>query len=207
MADIPRVAPLLLAALIVSACGQTPQDIRPLATDAVVMAYGDSLTFGTGAAPTDAYPAALAHKINRAVVNAGMPGETSGAGLARLVSALNTHAPDLVVLCHGGNDILRGRSTRELANNLSAMVELIRQHDADVVMLGVPSRSLTMRSAPAYAEVSEDLRVPLNATIVGSILRQPSLKSDQVHFNAPGYERLAEGVAELIRDSGGLRTP
>ncbi len=198
---------IMLAALGVSACGQTPQDIRPLEADADVMAYGDSLTFGTGATPADAYPAALAHNINRAVVNAGVPGETSAAGLARLASALDTHAPDLVVLCHGGNDVLRGRSMRELANNLSAMVELIRRHGADVVMLGVPSRSLTMRSAPAYADVSEDLNVPLNADIIGSIMQQRTLKADQVHFNAAGYARMAEAVTELIRDSGGLGTP
>lgn len=194
----------MAATVLIGACGQSQPDIRPLAVDAVVMAYGDSLTFGIGAAKASSYPAELQRLLDRKVVNAGVPGETSAAGLERLATALATHNPDLVVLCHGGNDILRRRPMLELADNLGAMIDLIRQHQADVVMLGVPGRNLTMHTAPVYARVADGLEVPLNTEILSSIMKKTALKSDQVHFNAAGYAAMARAVRQLISDSGGL---
>ena len=178
--------------------------MQPLSADAVILAYGDSLTYGTGAPRDESYPAQLARLLDRKVVNAGVPGETSDAGLKRLAGELATYRPELVVLCHGGNDILRRRSVAELEDNLGAMVELIREHRADVVMLGVPGRNLTMRSSAAYENVASGLDVPLDAEVVASIMRNPPLKSDQVHFNAAGYATMARAVMQLIKDSGGL---
>ena len=87
-------------------CDQPSDKLKPLSQDAVILAFGDSLTFGTGAAPEQSYPSLLAEMTNLKVINAGVPGEVSSDGKKRLAKLLEETQPDLVVLCHGGNDLV-----------------------------------------------------------------------------------------------------
>ena len=103
-----------------TACSSSQPGLSPLADDAVILAYGDSLTFGTGAnSDTESYPAVLAQLTQRQVVNAGVPGEISSEGLDRLTTMLEQHQPDLVILCHGGNDLIRRLDKHQLKSNLT----------------------------------------------------------------------------------------
>src|SRR5258708_7486386 len=96
----------ILAALVLVGCGGSTPKIAKLDRGAVVLAFGDSLTFGTGAAREQSYPAILARDTGLQVVNAGVPGEVSADGLARLPEAIDESQPKLLILCHGGNDFL-----------------------------------------------------------------------------------------------------
>lgn len=57
---------------------------------------------------------------------------------------------------------------------------------------------------PSYGEIAKEFRIPYDGDVLGTILRDGSLKSDQVHPNAKGYQLMAERVAELLRKSGAL---
>ena len=194
-----QLAAVLLAAILASflvlsiGCARSPK-IRPLPADAVVVAFGDSLTAGYGAEAGQDYPSVLARLSGWQVVNAGLSGELSAAGLARLPGVLEEHRPVLVLLCHGGNDILADSSSAPIAANLDAMIRLCREAGAEVVLLAVPRRGLRLKAAPLYAEVAKRNGVPLVEDAIAEVLSKNALKSDYVHPNAAGYAQIAEAV-------------
>ena len=198
-----RVALLCVATLALGGCGDAPKLAR-LAPDAVVLAFGDSLTYGTGAAEADSYPAQLERLIQRKVVRAGVPGEVSAQALARLPSALEEHQPKLLVLCVGGNDFLRNLGQAEVAANVRRMIAMARQKGSDVLLLGTPEKGLFVSPPKFYAQIAKELGIPYEGKVIGEILRNAELKSDHIHPNARGYRLMAERVAELLKQSGAL---
>jgi lysophospholipase L1-like esterase len=191
------------AALALAACGDAPKLAR-LAPDAAVLAFGDSLTYGTGASEAESYPAQLEGLIARKVVRAGVPGEVSAQALARLPAALEEHQPRLVVLCIGGNDFLRNLGQAQVAANVRAMVRLAKDKGADVLLLGTPEKGLLVSPPKFYSEIAAELRIPYEGKVIGEILRDSSLKSDPIHPNARGYRVMAERIAALLKKAGAI---
>jgi lysophospholipase L1-like esterase len=199
----PIAAPLLAALLLASGCGQQAK-LAPLAPDSVMLAFGDSLTFGTGANESESYPAQLEKLTGRRVVREGVPGEVSAAGLARLPSALDEHQPKLLLLCHGGNDFLQRQPKQAAAQNLRAMIRLAQSRGIQVLLIGTPEPGLTVAPPEFYAEIAREFRLPYEGDVLTKILRDASLKSDQVHPNAQGYRLMAERVHALLKKAGAL---
>ena len=197
-----RRAALLLLALL-AACGGQPKLSR-LAPDAVVLAFGDSLTFGTGANTSESYPARLEALIGHKVVSAGVPGEVSAVGLARLPSALEEAKPQLIILCEGGNDFLHKLGDAQAANNIRSMVRLARTQGAQVVLIGVPKPGLLPSPPDFYQDIAKEFGVPYEGSALKKILTDNELKSDLIHPNAKGYARLAEAVAALLKKAGAV---
>jgi acyl-CoA thioesterase I len=176
-----------------------------LAPSNVIVAFGDSLTAGTGAnAPGDAYPAVLGRLIGREVINGGVPGETSAEGLQRLPEVLAKHRPRLVLLCLGGNDTLQRLDPKQTADNLKAMARLAKERGAAVVLIGVPDRNLFGGVPDYYAEIATALDLPYEGEGMNEVLRDPALKSDHVHANSAGYRRIGERLAVLLKDAGAI---
>lgn len=194
---------VLLLGPLVSGCSQKAR-LAPLAPQAVVLAFGDSLTYGTGAREEESYPAELERLAGRRVVREGVPGEVSEAGLARLPAALDEHQPRLLLLCHGGNDFLRRLPAAKAAENVRAMVRMAKERGIDVLLIGTPEPGLTLTPAAFYEEIAKEFRIPYEGSALGKILRDGSLKSDSVHPNAQGYRLLAERVFDLLKRSGAL---
>ena len=193
---------LLLAALL-AGCGKGPQ-VPALANNDVVLAFGDSLTFGTGASPAESYPAQLQSLIGRKVVNAGVPGEISADGLSRLPEVLEEVQPRLLLLCHGGNDFLRKQSETAAAANVRAMIRLARDKGIGVVLIATPKPGLTISSPDFYADIAKEFAIPFNDDALKSILRDNALKSDLVHPNAKGYAQIAQVLDKLLRNAGAI---
>jgi lysophospholipase L1-like esterase len=194
---------LLAVAASLAGCSKSPA-LSPLPTDAVVLAFGDSLTFGTGASSAESYPAQLERLIARRVVRAGVPGEVTAMALQRLPAAIAEHAPRLLLLCIGGNDFLRSMSTTAAARNVREMVRIARDRGIDVVLIGTPEKGIMLSPPEFYAEIAETYAIPYEGKIIGQVLRDSSLKSDAIHPNAQGYRMIAERIAELLRTSGAL---
>lgn len=190
------------ALLLVAACERPPQ-LQVLPPEAVVLAFGDSLTYGTGAPPGQAYPDVLAALLGCQVVNAGIPGEVSAAGLARLPRILEKTRPRLVILCHGGNDFLQRLDPQQVAANLRAMIDLCRDAGAEVLLVAVPQFGLTISPPPFYAEIAREKQIPCEKAILHDLLSDRSLKSDPIHPNAAGYRKLAEALLQLYRAASG----
>lgn len=178
-------------------CGN-PSTIARLSECSIVVAFGDSLTAGTGASAAESYPSVLSELLGCRVVNAGVPGEKSSEALLRLPSVLEKEKPTLVILCEGGNDMLSKREDAGIREALDAMISLMRDAGADVILVGVPRPALRLQTAPFYQEVADKNGVPCDVETVAEILSTPSLKSDYAHPNADGYRKMAESIAALI---------
>lgn len=190
---------LSLGLLLLMACdrGQIFHKLRP---GSVIVAFGDSLTQGVGAAPGQGYPEQLEDLIARKVINAGVAGEVSAEGARRLPGVLDEYQPDLLILCHGGNDMLRQLGLKQLKANLRRMFEAANQRNIPVVMIPVPRPALLLKDADLYQELSKELNIPLVDDILAELLANREVKSDRVHLNAEGYRKLSWAIADKLHE-------
>jgi acyl-CoA thioesterase-1 len=198
-----RAVVALFALLLLAACERAPT-LPKLASNDVILAVGDSLTYGTGADPNEAYPAKLAGLTQHAVVNAGVPGETTAEGLQRLPALLAEHHPRLVLLCLGGNDMLRRLPASETENNLRLMLQTLRTSGTQVVLIGVPEPKIFGGAPGFYSQLANEFQLPYEGDILNTVLKNNALKSDPIHPNAAGYEAVAHAIARLLKESGAL---
>lgn len=199
-----RVLCVFALILLLSACSEKSPRLAPLADDAVILAFGDSITYGTGAGRNQNYPAILERLTGRTVINAGVPGEVTAQGVARLPDLLEQHQPGLLILCHGGNDMLRKKDGRQMLDNLRGMILEARSRDIEVILIGVPKPAIFLGTADGYAAVAKEFNIPLLDETLADILSDNRLKSDTIHPNDKGYRKLAESAYELLKESGAL---
>lgn len=193
----------LFLMLFIAGCDNT-QPLKSLPADAVILAFGDSLTYGTGADKTESYPALLQTSLSQQVINAGIPGEISGEGRARLPQVLAEIQPQLVILCHGGNDLIRKLNPQQIKKNLANMIETIQKSGAEVLLVAVPEPNILLSPPDFYQELAEQYQLNLEAEVVADILSSRKLKSDPIHPNAAGYHLMAEAILQRLADAGAL---
>ncbi len=168
------------------------------------MGSGDSLTYGTGVDAKHSYPAVLESLSGHKVIRSGVPGEVSANGLVRLKKVLSKIKPTLVVLCHGGNDVLRRIPAATTEANLRSMIALVRVARAQVVLVAVPKFGIFPTSWDYYEKLAEELQVPVEFDVISDLERDAAMKSDQIHFNRQGYRIMAEAVHSLLKQKGAL---
>ena len=195
---------LLVTSGALAGCGERVPPLPKLAPGDVVLAFGDSLTYGTGALPGESYPEVLSVLIGREIIAAGVPGEQTAAGLERLEGVLDITKPTIMLLCIGGNDMLRKVDPSVIEANLRRMLEKARLRGVAVVLIGVPKPALFGGTADFYERIADDLVLPFEGGVLNDILKDNTYKSDPIHPNARGYRVLAEALADLLRRAGAV---
>lgn len=198
---------IVFAFVLLSACGGS-QKFAPLPTGSLVLAFGDSVTYGTGAGPSESYPVQLANLSGWKIHNAGIPGDTAEAAKERLPALLEELKPKLVIIELGGNDFLRRRDASSVKEDLRRIIRSARQKDTVVALIGVPQFSLfgavvsRHSDSSIYAELAKEEKVLLIDQVFSAVLSDPSLKADPIHPNAAGYRQLAENIAKALKKCG-----
>jgi acyl-CoA thioesterase-1 len=175
--------------------------------------FGDSLTAGYGLEDpaTEAYPARIQKKINDAglpwrVVNAGLSGETSAAGLRRVDWVLRQPV-DVFVLALGGNDGLRGLPPGSTRANLQAIIDRVRAKypAATIVLAGIAAPpNMGADFARAFADIFPELaktnHLPLIPFLLEGVAGRPELNQpDGIHPTVKGHEQVAETVWSVLK--------
>jgi acyl-CoA thioesterase I len=199
-----HVAGLTLISCLLSTGCQKEVCTEPLSPDAVILAFGDSLTTGFGADSSTSYPAVLQELTDLKVINAGVSGETTDRGLQRLEEELESYSPELLILLEGGNDMLRRKGLDNLRSNLQQMVAIAQENNTQVLMLAVPEPRIITSPPKLYEEIAEASGIPLMSDIVTDLLFDRDYKSDPIHLNEAGYRRLAEVIFQKLNDCGSL---
>lgn len=180
-ADIARAAPLKLLAL------------------------GDSLTAGYGLGPGDGFTDQLQERIDKTygageivVINAGVSGDTTRGGLARLDWAL-ADAPDMVMVALGGNDMLRGLEPSETLSNLSQILEILQQRKTPVLLAGMlAAANLGQDYAQEFDSIYPQLARSYDVVFYPFFLEGVALNPD---FNQPdGLHPNQKGVAIMVEE-------
>ncbi|HOY69479.1 MAG TPA: arylesterase [Methylotenera sp.] len=196
---------LILFVLLLAACdgGEKHSAIPKGAT---VLILGDSLSYGTGANVGEDYPTLLASATGWQMINAGIPGDTSAEGLARLPALLENHHPKLLIVALGGNDFLQKLPASQTSTNINSILAQAKVKGVSTLLVAIPEFSPikaavgNLSDHPLYAQIAEETSTPLAEEVFSEVLSDNSLKSDQVHPNAAGYKAVSnEMLAELKR--------
>jgi len=175
----------------------------------VIVALGDSLTAGLGVAPDEAWPALLDVRLRGQamayrVINAGVSGDTSAGGLARLDWVLRSD-PEIVIVALGANDGLRGQSVSTMRATLTAIVERLKTRKVKVLLAGMRmppnyGAAYTEEFAAAFSEVATRTHVPLMPFLLAGVAGDARLNlADGIHPNAIGHRMIAERVWPYLR--------
>jgi acyl-CoA thioesterase-1 len=195
---------LLMTMIILTAsCSQAKQ---PIPKDATIIAFGDSLTYGFGAAPESAYPKVLSDITGYEIINEGMNGDTARNGVQRIKTIVQKYNPSVVIIGIGGNDIIR-RQSQNLEKDLNTIVSYLKSKNIQPILLSEPQPTIlgniiTVSDSPIYERVANKQDVVLLDNIYSKYLADQKYKSDLIHLNDNGYNRVAEDIAQRLKKEG-----
>lgn len=195
---------LLFSGAICAAADGAVLDRRPLR----ILAFGDSLVAGFAVPRKAGFTVQLEKSLQATgyvaeVINAGIPGDTSDGGRARLEQALCVE-PDLVLLELGANDNLLGLAPATLEANLEAILQVLRQRGIPVLLTGIePLRDLganyRAEFTAVFARLAEKHQLPFYADFLAGVAGRPELnKNDGIHPNPKGIKEIVRRLLPLV---------
>lgn len=191
----PAAQALLLALALLAT-------VTASAAEPLIAVLGDSLTAGFGLLPDEAYPALLEARLRREgyayrVVNAGLSGDTTAAGLRRVDWVLRSQ-PSIVIVALGANDGLRHQSVTAMRDNLLEIVRRLRAAGATVLLAGMRmppnyGPDYTRAFAAVFPDVARATGVPLVPFLLDNVAGDGRLNQpDGIHPTAEGQRVIAD---------------
>jgi len=180
------------------------------ADEPIVLIFGDSLSAGYGIDVDQSWAALLQQRLEEQgyehrVINASISGETTEGGATRIVAALESFSPALIILELGGNDGLRGFPPDRIRDNLESIAARAKASGAEVVLLGIriPSNYGARYSAAfeaVYRDVAEKLDIDwIEFFMEGVALNDDLLQDDRIHPNARAQPMLLDNAWPIIQ--------
>lgn len=186
-----------------------------------ILAFGDSLTHGYGLAAGTEFPAVLERRLREkglkvTVINAGVSGDTSSGGLARIGWSL-ADRPDLVIVELGANDALRGINPGLTGRNLDRIITEFKAADVTVLLAGMMAPPNLGAEYGAefnslYPRLAAKHDVAFFPFFLKDVAAVPALnQNDYMHPNAAGVEVIVANilplVLQILGDDGAARDP
>jgi acyl-CoA thioesterase-1 len=188
---------LLLTTFLIGCAKREIKNLNSQGKD--IICFGDSITFGYGVAPEDAFPLALAKMVPLSVTNSGIDGDTSTEALKRIESDVLSRDPRLVIVEFGGNDFLRKIPLDVTVDNIREMVEQIQARGAMVAITDISAGILMKEYRSPYWKIAQEKGAIFIPSIMSGIITNPKMKSDFLHPNANGYKIIAERIFKAIK--------
>ncbi len=191
---------VLLILLLIGFSGCAKREVKNVNSKGTnIICFGDSLTFGYGANPQDAFPLVLLELTTLPVINAGIDGDTTTEALQRLDSDVIERNPLLVIIEFGGNDFLRKIPIETSVANVSQMIDRVHEKGAMVAFVDISAGLFLADYHNAFERLAQEKGVIFISSILSGIITNPSMKSDFLHPNKDGYRMIAQRIYRDIK--------
>lgn len=195
---------LLFFFVVVSTVSCSKKSEEFLLSSDVIVAVGDSLTYGYGTTLDKSYPAVLSGLINMNVVNEGINGDTSSGVLGRIDQIIKEQNPKMIIVGIGGNDMLRRTPREETVRNITEIIQIIKASNIIPIILAEPEPSVlgaavgNLNDATFYKEIAKQEDVFIIENTFSKYLSNNDYKSDPIHLNEKGYALVAQDVRDFL---------
>jgi acyl-CoA thioesterase-1 len=171
----------------------------------VILVIGDSLSAAYGLQQDKSWVSLVGQRLmeksfHYQLINASISGDTTGNGLYRIQSLLQRYQPEIVIIELGGNDGLRGLSINSIKQNLSGMISLTQQANADVILAGIKippnyGKRYTQAFYDIYIELAKEYQIPLIPFLLDSVgVHTELMQADGLHPTEEAQPIIMENV-------------
>ena len=201
---LKAIAPIVFAATAAFSSAVLAEEAEPLE----IVVLGDSLVAGYQLGSGEDYPTRLQAALEAkgyqiSVINAGVSGDTTSGGLARVDWSVPDGA-DGVILELGANDALRGIVPQKVEDNLAAIIARLQERDIPVMLMGMMAppnmgEDYAAEFNPVYDDLASRYSLPLYPFFLNGVTTHPDLQlSDGMHPNADGVEVMVENTLPAV---------
>lgn len=184
--------------ILISAILFSPKQSHTINNSNLVVFFGNSFTAGQGAQPGEDFPTLIGKRLNVPTINAGVSGNTTHDALLRIEKDVLSKNPSIVVVELGGNDLLDRVDSKVTQKTLDLILSKIKPTGAKIVILGVRFFLFNQKYETDLQKLAKKYNATFVPDILEGIITDQSLKHDDIHPNAKGYQKIADKLTPII---------